>query len=58
MAQLIHCHLRSSPTMPTPPTPILDINGSNNTNPDNDDEDDEQNFYSAPPSRMYIDETI
>jgi hypothetical protein len=40
--------------MQTPATPSIDINRLNHPNRDIDeDDDDEQNFYSAPPSRMF-----
>jgi hypothetical protein len=44
-AQLINEHLKCSTAMETPATPSMNIN--------NKDNDDEQNFYSAPPSRMF-----
>lgn len=49
-------HLRCSTTMQTPVTPSIDIDRLNHSNRDNnedDADDDEQNFYSAPPSRMF-----
>ncbi len=46
-------HLRCSTTMQTPATPSIDINRLNHPNRDTDEDDDEQNFYSAPPSRMF-----
>lgn len=62
MAQLINDHLRCSTAMQTPSTPGIDLSGSHNPNPDNNnddaDDDDEQNFYSAPPSRMYFKENL
>ncbi len=42
--------------MQTPATPSMDIGGLNDR--DNNEDDDEQNFYSAPPSRMYTDISI
>jgi hypothetical protein len=39
--------------METPATPTIDINEMHNINRDNSEDDDEQNFYSAPPSRMF-----
>jgi hypothetical protein len=56
LAQLINDHVRSSTTMQTPATPSMDIGGLNDR--DNNEDDDEQNFYSAPPSRMYTDISI
>jgi hypothetical protein len=58
LAQLINDHLRSSTTMQTPITPGIDIGGLNNPNRDNNEDDDEQNFYSAPPSRMFDEKKI
>jgi hypothetical protein len=37
--------------MQTPVTPSMDIGDIHRDH--NEDDDDEQNFYSAPPSRMY-----
>jgi len=42
--------------MQTPATPSIDIGRLNNINRDNNEDDDEQNFYSAPPSRMFAKE--
>ncbi len=54
-SQLINEHLKGSSTMETPATPSIDINGLNKvTRRSKEDDDDEQNFYSAPPSRIFI----
>jgi len=44
--------------MQTPTTPGIDIGGLSNPNRDNNEDDDEQNFYSAPPSRMFDEKKI
>lgn len=54
LAQLTNDHVRCSTTMQTPSTPNVNTDRLDNINrEDNNEDDDEQNFYSAPPSRMF-----